>query len=151
MTDLAFGTTTYEKPDLSWLKGTTPLAEALSGVARVASFDAAAHYPNNFLLGGLLLGRHTSGANAGKLGPFTPGGTTGLQVVAGIVSGLFSVRLTAGGVPRSAEILGSYIPVGVPAQIHRGLLPFVSPATGNPRAVTSAELTSNTAWVEVPS
>ena len=144
MSDIAISKTTVAVPDRSWLRNPQLAGQALSGVAEVSAFNQAAHWPDGFLLGGLLIGQQT---DTGEVGPFTPGGSGGLQTLTGIVIGGFKIRLLSTGSPAAARVTGAYIPVGTPIQLIASRLPQLRQSDGTMRAPTTAELTTNTSWI----
>ena len=84
MTDISVQTTAYQVEKRSWLlsqhgtdPGTTP-----SITLDVSAFTAATHYPNGYLLSGIVLGKLTAG---GKYVPYVDAGVDGSGTAAGFL------------------------------------------------------------------
>lgn len=93
--DLNPSITQIGRDDLSWLGSARGTSQAQSVTLVMASFTAATHYPDGYLLSGIPLGKYTSGANSGKYGPYTAGAADGTQNLAGFL-------LTAVPAPRNS-------------------------------------------------
>jgi hypothetical protein len=85
MTSIAVETTAYQAEKRSWLipqpggigYGFTP-----SVTLDVSAFTAATHYPNGYLMSGIVLGKITA---TGLYGPYNDTLSTGQEVAAGLL------------------------------------------------------------------
>jgi hypothetical protein len=94
MTDVSVSTSSYQTEKRSWLlspHGTEPGA-TLSVTLDVSAFTAATHYPNGYLLSGIVLGKVTA---TGLYGPYNDSLSTGQEVAAGILFSSVKVPNTA--------------------------------------------------------
>lgn len=94
MTDISVSTTSYQVENRSWLlsphgtePGTTPTVNL-----DVSAFTAATHYPNGYLLSGIVLGKITA---TGKYAPYVTAAVDGTGVAAGILFSAVKVPNTA--------------------------------------------------------
>lgn len=84
MTDISVSRTAYQVERRSWLlsehgtePGTTPNA-----TLDVSAFNAATHYPNGYLLSGIVLGKITA---TGLYGPYVDAAVDGTGTAAGLL------------------------------------------------------------------
>lgn len=94
MTDISVSTSSYQTEKRSWLlspHGTEPGA-TLSITLDVSAFTAATHYPNGYLMSGIVLGKITA---SGLYGPYNDSLSTGQEVAAGILFSSVKVPNTA--------------------------------------------------------
>lgn len=123
MTDISVQTTSYQVEKRSWLAsphGTEPGTNP-SVTLDVSAFTAATHYPNGYLLSGIVLGKITA---TGLYGPYNDTLSNGQEVAAGIL--LASVK-----VPNLADTTKD---VGAALLVHgfvnEAKLPIANGATG---------------------
>lgn len=83
--DLAPRFDTLGRDSQEWLGSARGTSQAQSISLAVGAFTPATHYPDGYFPSGLPLGKYTSGANAGKYGPYTAGATDGSQDLAGFL------------------------------------------------------------------
>jgi hypothetical protein len=84
MTDISVASTSYQSEKRSWLigsHGTDPGATPTITLD-VSAFTAATHYPNGYLLSGIVLGRITA---TGLYAPYLAANSDGTQTAAGIL------------------------------------------------------------------
>lgn len=119
--DLNPSTTSIGRDDQSWLGSARGTSQAQSVGLVMASFTAATHYPNGYLPSGLPLGKYTSGANAGRYGPYTAGAADGSQSLAGfLLTPVSAPRNTAttvvnGALLDTGRIVVAKLPIAVDA------------------------------------
>jgi len=85
MTDIAVESTTFQVGKRAWLipqPGGIGFGYSPSGTVDAALFTAATHFPNGYLLSGIVLAQNTT---TKRLGPYTPGATNGLQTPVGFL------------------------------------------------------------------
>ena len=123
MTDISVVTTSYQTEKRSWLlsphgtePGTTPTI-----TLDVSAFTAATHYPNGYLLSGIVLGRITA---TGLYAPYVDANSDGTQTAVGIL--FSSVK-----VPNLSDLTKD---VGAAMLVHgfvaQSKLPIANAATG---------------------
>jgi hypothetical protein len=91
MTDISVASTSYQSEKRSWLigsHGTDPGATPTITLD-VSAFTAATHYPNGYLLSGIVLGRITA---TGLYAPYLAANSDGTQTAAGILFSSVKVR-----------------------------------------------------------
>lgn len=84
MTDISVAVTNYQSEKRSWLigsHGTDPGATP-TVTLDVSAFTAATHYPNGYLMSGIVLGKITS---SGLYAPYLSTNSDGTQTAAGIL------------------------------------------------------------------
>ncbi len=81
--DLTIKTETFGGDDQSWLGSAHGNDMGRSITLATSAFTSGTHYPNGFFMSGIPLAKYTSGGNAGKWGPYTPGATDGTQTFVG--------------------------------------------------------------------
>jgi len=84
MTDISVATSSFQVEKRSWLlspHGTGP-GETLSITLDVSAFTAATHYPNGYLMSGIVLGKITA---TGLYAPYVDAAVDGTGVAAGFL------------------------------------------------------------------
>lgn len=128
MTDISVSTTSSQTENRQWLAsphGSGP-GETPSATLSVAAFTEGTHYPNGFVPSGTVLAKITA---SGLYGPYTTGGSGGLEVAAGI---LFSSVTVKG----KAKVGGAILKHG---HVTESKLPFQS-GSGSIDAAGKADL-----------
>lgn len=83
MTDIAVYSTAYQSEKRSWYLGTADQPGfTIGGTLDISAFTAATHYPNGYLLAGIVLGKITA---TGLYGPYNDSLATGQEAAAGIL------------------------------------------------------------------
>lgn len=146
--DLMRRTESVTQGDMTWIKNWSEIVSFnLTATVRMTDFVLATHFPDYFLLPGLLLGKYTSGANDGYFGPYTPGASDGRQTaVAAIYSG-FQVKRDASGTADAAEIAGAVVPLLAPAQVYVSKLPGTLTSAPAAHPIVTADLP--TGWLDL--
>lgn len=112
MTDIAVYSTAYQVEKRSWFLGTADQPGfTIGGTLDISAFTAGTHYPNGYLLSGIVLGKITA---SGLYAPYNDAAADGTQTAVGIL--FSSVR-----VPNLADttkdcggaILVAFAPVSV--------------------------------------
>lgn len=123
MTDISVASTGYQVEKRSWLlgphgtePGTTPTI-----TLDVSSFTAATHYPNGYLLSGIVLGRITA---TGLYAPYVDAAVDGTGTAAGLLFSSVKVPNTA---VLTIDVAGALLVHGFVAQ---NKLPIANGATG---------------------
>lgn len=123
MTDIAVVSTASQVEKRSWFLGTADQPGfTIGGTLDISAFTAATHYPNGYLLSGIVLGKI---AATGLYGPYNDSLATGQEVAAGFlfssvkVPNLADTTKDCGG-----AILVAFAPVSV------AKLPIANGATG---------------------
>jgi hypothetical protein len=75
-------TTSYQVSNRSWLVGLHGTEYTPTVLLDVSAFTAATHYPNGYLLSGIVLGKITA---TGLYAPYNDSLATGVEVAAGIL------------------------------------------------------------------
>lgn len=128
MTDISVTTTAYQVEKRDWLlsphgtdPGTTPFV-----TLDVSTFTAATHYPNGYLLSGIVLGVITASSSGLSLvvGPYDDSAVDGRQTAAGI---LFSAVKVPNPADTTKDVGGAMLVHGF-VKISR--LPIANGATG---------------------
>jgi hypothetical protein len=90
MTEISVGSTTFQVEKRSWLLGThgTGPGDNPSVKLDVSAFTAATHYPNGYLLSGIVLGKITA---TGLYAPYVDAAVDGTGTAAGILFGLAKI------------------------------------------------------------
>lgn len=121
MTDISVSTYQYQVDSRPWLVTAHGTEGTPSIPLRVASFTAATHYPNGYLLAGIVLGKITA---SGLYAPYVDAAVDGTGTAAGIL--FASVRI-----PDLADLThntnGALV---VHAFIDAAKLPIANAATG---------------------
>jgi hypothetical protein len=123
MTDISVASTSYQSEKRSWLigsHGTDPGATPTITLD-VSAFTAATHYPNGYLLSGIVLGRITA---TGLYAPYLSTNSDGTQTAAGI---LFSSVKVPNLADLTKDVANAMLVHGFVAQAK---LPIVNAATG---------------------
>lgn len=123
MTDISVGSNAFQVESRGWnLSPTgTRAGENPSCNLDVSAFTAATHYPNGFILNGIVLGKITA---TGKYAPYLAGNSDGTQTAVGI---LFSARK----VPNLADLtVDTNSALLVHGYVDAARLPIASNATG---------------------
>lgn len=121
MTSLAIETTSYQVEKRDWLSSNFGTDEPRSITLDVSKFTAATHYPNGFLLSGIVLGPVT--ATPGMFGPYDNAASDGREVAAGIL--FSSVKVNAA--DTTVDVTGAMMEMGL---IVQAKLPIANAATG---------------------
>lgn len=136
MTDISVSTWNYQAEKRSWLlgpHGTEPGATP-GCTLDVSAFTQATHYPNGYLLSGIVLGRLTA---TGKLAPLLAANSDGSQTAVGILFG--SVKIP--------NLLDLTVDVGAAILVHgfvdAAKLPIANNATGGGYITTAARTALN--------
>jgi hypothetical protein len=123
MTDISVASTSYQVEKRAWLlsphgtdPGTTPTI-----TLDVSAFTAATHYPNGYLLSGIVLGRITA---TGLYAPYLSTNSDGTQTAAGI---LFSSVKVPNLADLTKDVANALVVHGFVAQAK---LPIANAATG---------------------
>jgi hypothetical protein len=137
MTYIGVESTAYQVEKRSWLlsqHGTDPGTNP-NIVLDVSTFTAATHYPNGYLLSGIVLGiiTATSNANVTVVGPYDDSLATGQQVAAGI---LFSSVKVPSLTDTTKDPGGAMVVHGF---VKRSKLPIANGATGRGYIDTAGE------------
>lgn len=83
MTDITVYSTAYQSEKRSWYLGTADQPGfTVGGTLDISAFTAATHYPNGYLLSGIILGRITA---TGLYKPYDDAAVDGSQVAVGIL------------------------------------------------------------------
>lgn len=123
MTDISVVSTAYQVEKRSWYLGTADIPGfTIGGVLDVSAFTAATHYPNGYLLSGIVLGKITTG---GLYGPYDDAAADGRQTAVGFLfSSLKVPNLADLTKDVGAAILTAFAPVSL------AKLPIANGATG---------------------
>jgi hypothetical protein len=123
MTDISVVATTYQVEKRAWLlgshgtdPGTTPTI-----TLDVSAFTAATHYPNGYLLSGIVLGRITA---TGLYAPYVDANVDGTGTAAGLLFSSVKVPNTA---VLTIDVGGALFKHGF---VNQNKLPIVNGATG---------------------
>lgn len=123
MTDISVASTSYQVEKRAWLlsphgtdPGTTPTI-----TLDVSAFTAATHYPNGYLLSGIVLGRITA---TGLYAPYVDANVDGTGTAAGLLFGSVKVPNPA---VTTIDVAGAMLVHGFVAPAK---LPIVNGATG---------------------
>lgn len=134
MTNIAVTSTAYQVEKRSWLlsshgtdPGTTP-----SVTLDLTTFTEATHYPNGYVMSGIILGKITA---SGLYGPYASGAVDGRQTAAGILFGSLKVPSDT-----SVRIAGAMLIHGFVSEPK--LLSIVADAAAGGGFVTTAAKTS---------
>jgi hypothetical protein len=133
MTDISVATTAYQVEKRAWLlsphgtdPGTTPVV-----TLDVSSFTAATHYPNGYLLSGIVIAPIT--ATPGLYGPYDDTAVDGRAVAAGV---LFSALKVPNLADLTKDVAGAMLVHGF---VKRSKLPIANGATGRGYLDTNGE------------
>lgn len=94
--DLSLQSESFASGDTSWLRLRHGVDSCMTGTLDVSAFTQSVHYPDGFIKSGTAVGKITSGASAGKYGPYA-GQTNEVQTITEGGSGLTSFTLTWNG------------------------------------------------------
>ena len=123
MTDISVSTTSYQAEKRSWYLGTADNpGHNISGTADVSAFTAATHYPNGYLLSGIVLGKITA---SGMYGPYDDAASDGRQTAVGFLFSSVKVPNTAD----TTKDVGIGVLAGLCA-VKLSKLPIANNATG---------------------
>lgn len=123
MTDIAVYSTAYQVEKRSWFLGTADQPGfTIGGTLDVSAFTAATHYPNGYLLSGIVLGKITA---TGLYAPYNDSLANGQETAVGILHSSVKVpNLSDTSKDCAGAILVAFAPVSV------AKLPIANGATG---------------------
>lgn len=136
MTDISVSTTNYQVERRDWLLGRHGTTDTPGVVLDVSTFTPATHYPNGYLLSGIVLGVITASSNGLSLvvGPYDDAAADGRQVAAGILYSSVKVPDPAN---TAKDTGGAMLVHGF---VRRARLPIANAATGKGFLDAAAEV-----------
>lgn len=119
-TDISVSTTSYQVDNRSWLVSSHGTEYTPSATFDVSAFTEATHFPNGYLLSGIVVAKLTSG---GKYVPYVDAGSGGAGTAAGIIFSAVKVTTT----DTTKDVGGAVLVHGA---VDAAKLPIANAATG---------------------